>query len=687
METFGLPLLKTQGFPSSNMPNCEGWASTYDATTGAAISTGFITGLSYPDGLALSGNTLFVSNQNPGTIGVYDATTGAAINGRFITGLDRPGRLVVSDNNTLFAISGNTVGAYNATSGVSINGSFSRGLSDAVGLAVSGTTLFVSDFGIGVQGAGTVSTYNTTTGAVINAPLITGLSGPEGLAISGNTLFVASFGSFPPVAGAATVGAYNATTGAAIAAKFITGLTAATELAVAGPPVSQLPGSLLPQTIAFGALSNVTLGIAPFTLSATASSGLAVTFASATPSDCTVSGNTVTIIGAGTCSITASQSGNSSYAAAAPVTRSFTVNSASGASLSVTSGLLNFQIPQGAAAQSQALQIGGTAGTAWQATATSTGGAWLSVLPGAGQIPASLMAVVNPGGLAVGTYQGRITIQAPGATPPSIAIGVTLTVTAASGQGGGATIENLKFTGTATCIDSFCAHFGSGPITGTYSLNVTAQTIDGPWMFSGPFGTISSTDPGAKATVYVGSANVQSVFDVSTSTFEEFVKINFPPSDVQQLGAVIEAPGTNACINVPGGVNGSAACDPDYLLTGATTLVSVSGPPSITPGGIVPFYSTVSTIQPGELVSIYGTNLAASTASLERGFPELPRRNQCDDQRQAGIPCVYQPDADQLAGAGRFRDRSRPRGCHYRERHRHFNCDAGPVWAFVPSVR
>ena len=82
------------------------------------------------------------------------------------------------------------------------------------------------------------------------------------------------------------------------------------------------------QTITFGALTNVALGFAPFTISATASSGLTVAFASTTPSVCTVSGDIVTIVAAGTCSITASQAGNSSYAAAAGVTQSFTVSSA-----------------------------------------------------------------------------------------------------------------------------------------------------------------------------------------------------------------------------------------------------------------------------------------------------------------------------------------------------------------------
>jgi sugar lactone lactonase YvrE len=86
------------------------------------------------------------------------------------------------------------------------------------------------------------------------------------------------------------------------------------------------PLAPIPQTITFGPLSNVGL-IPPFTISATASSALAVSFVSTTASVCAVSGSTVTVLGAGVCSITAGQGGNVTYAAAAPVTRSFTVTS------------------------------------------------------------------------------------------------------------------------------------------------------------------------------------------------------------------------------------------------------------------------------------------------------------------------------------------------------------------------
>lgn len=44
--------------------------------------------------------------------------------------------------------------------------------------------------------------------------------------------------------------------------------------------------------------------------------------------------------------------------------------------------------------------------------------------------------------------------------------------------------------------------------------------------------------------------------------------------------------------------------------------------PSIMPNGIVPLYSTATTIQPGEFVSIYGTNLAGSMVTWNGDFPK-----------------------------------------------------------------
>ena len=79
------------------------------------------------------------------------------------------------------------------------------------------------------------------------------------------------------------------------------------------------------QTITFNP-SNVRLDQGPVTLTASATSGLAVTYASTTPTVCTVSGSSVTLLHAGTCTINANQGGNADWNGAAQVTQSFTIN-------------------------------------------------------------------------------------------------------------------------------------------------------------------------------------------------------------------------------------------------------------------------------------------------------------------------------------------------------------------------
>jgi len=77
------------------------------------------------------------------------------------------------------------------------------------------------------------------------------------------------------------------------------------------------------QTITFAALGGKTYGDAPFAVSATASSGLPVTFG--VTGHCSSVGSTVTITGVGNCSVTASQAGNGTYLAATDVTRAFAI--------------------------------------------------------------------------------------------------------------------------------------------------------------------------------------------------------------------------------------------------------------------------------------------------------------------------------------------------------------------------
>jgi hypothetical protein len=90
----------------------------------------------------------------------------------------------------------------------------------------------------------------------------------------------------------------------------------------------QTVAPLASQTINFDQPYDDEITMGSATLSATASSGLAVAFASNTVDVCSASGTTATYLAIGTCTIVASQAGNATHAAAPTVTRSFQITKA-----------------------------------------------------------------------------------------------------------------------------------------------------------------------------------------------------------------------------------------------------------------------------------------------------------------------------------------------------------------------
>ncbi|MGA1035776.1 MAG: fibronectin type III domain-containing protein, partial [Ilumatobacteraceae bacterium] len=145
------------------------------------------------------------------------------------------------------------------------------------------------------------------------------------------------------------------------------------------------------QTITFGSLSSKNYGDAPFAISAsTDAPGRLVTFTSLTPTVCSVTGastviggatgGAVAIVGAGTCSIRASQPGDDVYAAAPVADRTFVVAQGTQAALrftNSTSGVFDDTLTlvtaggSGTGAVTYAL-VGG-AGTALCSLNTTTG--------------------------------------------------------------------------------------------------------------------------------------------------------------------------------------------------------------------------------------------------------------------------------------------------------------------------
>ncbi|MEI8272611.1 MAG: LamG-like jellyroll fold domain-containing protein [Paludibacter sp.] len=134
------------------------------------------------------------------------------------------------------------------------------------------------------------------------------------------------------------------------------------------------------QTITFGAITARTYGDADFTLAATASSSLAVSYVSSDPTVATVdaASGLVHILKAGTTTITASQAGDAWYAAATPVGQLLTVNKiASSITATGTTAYAYNASPQGPGSSTVTGSTGavsysyvGVSGTIYTASAT-----------------------------------------------------------------------------------------------------------------------------------------------------------------------------------------------------------------------------------------------------------------------------------------------------------------------------
>ena len=202
------------------------------------------------------------------------------------------------------------------------------------------------------------------------------------------------------------------------------------------------------QTVTFAPATPVIFGVAPITLTATATSGLtAFTFATTSAATiCTVSGNTLTIVGAGSCALTATQAGNANFSSAsAPATI-----------------VVNATVPG-------APTIGTT-------------------LAGQSQVSIAFTAPASNGGAAITSYTASCTpggFSATGATSPLVVTGLTTgttydcSVVATNAVGSGAA------SAIATVTPSFRTYTGSSP-TGSGSITASFAGGGAACTFSEP---------------------------------------------------------------------------------------------------------------------------------------------------------------------------------------------------------
>jgi hypothetical protein len=132
---------------------------------------------------------IWVANQGSGTIGRYK-NDGTVIDASFITGIIEPTGVAVSGTSLyVSSISTNNIARYDAITGAVINANFITGLQHPEFFAISNSKFYVTNYD-----ADTVGVYDSN-GNVINAALITGLSNPYGIAVSDTQIFVSNYSS------------------------------------------------------------------------------------------------------------------------------------------------------------------------------------------------------------------------------------------------------------------------------------------------------------------------------------------------------------------------------------------------------------------------------------------------------------------------------------------------------------
>lgn len=337
----------------------------------------------------------------------------------------------------------------------------------------------------------------------------------------------------------------------------------------------------LNQVIMFAALLNRNFGVAPFAVTATASSSLSVTLSTSTPSVCSVSsGGVVTVLSIGECQLSAAQPGDAQYAAATTVTRSFEVLAVAPFAPTLTSGSAgDGSITVAYVAPSF---VGGASISGFLAVATPTSGP--SVTVPCADLTAPLACTVT--GLTNGTaYTVTVAaINAAGVGAASAASGLLTPAAAAMAVAGAYAMPG---DGSVTLYFEAISNGGLGG--GAFTrYEIYRRVSGGSWPVT-PTTTVASQGSGELSQAYSGLSNGTSyefkIVVITTANTEEIagnttLVTEYPstfPSAPVGLGAFAVS-GTSATVSwsIPLSDGGAAISTYTVTVSGGRTCGSVT---------------------------------------------------------------------------------------------------------------
>lgn len=361
-QTFTAQAITTTTLASSANPSVPGQSVTFTATVTGGTPAGTVTfnssGVAICSAVPVSNgqaqcatSSLAVGNRSISAVYSGDSNTSSSTSGVLTQVVTQATATVPGSPTSVTASAGN------GQATVSFAAPASNG-----GATISGYTVTPTPAGGVDSNAGSTATSHTMTGLTngtsytfsvkaTNSAGTGAASAASNSVTSQGTQTIGAIGFLPVsvTVGGATSASATATSGLAVTlTSTTTGICSVFGGTVSGVApgtcaiaanqagnAGYAPAPQVTQTITVGPGSQTISGISfsppslavsgTTTASATATSGLAVTFSALTPTVCGVNGAVVTIVSAGTCTIAADQIGNANYNAAPQVTQDFSV--------------------------------------------------------------------------------------------------------------------------------------------------------------------------------------------------------------------------------------------------------------------------------------------------------------------------------------------------------------------------